>query len=123
MNINLSITAVLGAIAVTLGALGAHALKEKLSVEQLDSFEVAVRYQMYHVLALLLVNMYTGFSLETKQIISYLFFAAILCFSGSIYAIVFGVKASHIWFVTPIGGLLFIAGWLYTAYAFLQKSF
>lgn len=123
MRTNLSITAFLGAIAVTLGALGAHALKEKLTLSQLDSFEVAVRYQMYHVLALVAINVYKGFSTKTKQIISYLFFAGIVCFSGSIYAIVFGVKASYIWFVTPIGGLLFIIGWLYSSYAFLRKSF
>jgi len=54
-NKNLAITSVLGLIAVILGAFGAHALKEKLGVDALKSFETAVRYQMYHVIVLLFV--------------------------------------------------------------------
>ncbi|MFL0138852.1 DUF423 domain-containing protein, partial [Tenacibaculum maritimum] len=50
---NLTISSILGALAVILGAFGAHALKNKLSVEALNSFEVGVRYQMYHAIALL----------------------------------------------------------------------
>ncbi|MFL0169926.1 DUF423 domain-containing protein, partial [Tenacibaculum maritimum] len=54
---NLTISSILGALAVILGAFGAHALKNKLSVEALNSFEVGVRYQMYHAIALLCINM------------------------------------------------------------------
>lgn len=111
MKINLKITALLGAITVMLGAFGAHALKDTLSIEALKTFETGVRYQMYHVIVLLFVNGYTGFSNQVKNRISYLFFAGISCFSGSIYAITFGLPAKSIWFVTPLGGLLLILAW------------
>jgi uncharacterized membrane protein YgdD (TMEM256/DUF423 family) len=122
MNKNLSITALLGALTIILGAFGAHALKEKLSPEILQSFETAVRYQMYHVLALLFVNIYHGFSNKTKNMISYLFFMGIIFFSGSIYAITAGVNPKSIWFITPLGGLLFIIGWVFMFYSFVKKK-
>lgn len=122
MNKILSVTAFLGAITVVLGAFGAHSLQETLSVYELKSFETGVRYQMYHVLALLFVNMYSLFSSKTKKIISYLFFVGILFFSGSIYAITFGVPAKSIWFITPLGGLFFILGWLKMGISFLKNN-
>ena len=100
MNKNLSITALLGALTIILGAFGAHVLKEKLSPETLQSFETAIRYQMYHVLALLFVNIYHSFSNKTKNMISYLFFMGIFFFSGSIYAIAAGINPKSIWFIT-----------------------
>jgi uncharacterized membrane protein YgdD (TMEM256/DUF423 family) len=121
MNKNLIITAIIGAFTIILGAFGAHALEESLSVQQLKSFETGVRYQMFHVLALLFVNTYKAFNLKTKNFISLLFFSGILFFSGSIYAISFGVNAKHIWFVTPLGGIMFIIGWLKMAISFNKK--
>ncbi len=113
MRINLTITSILGATAIILGAFGAHALKEKLGSEALKSFETGVRYQMYHVIVLLFVNTYTGFSSKIKNTISWLFFIGILFFSGSIYAIsAGGINPKLIWFITPLGGLLFIVGWV-----------
>lgn len=124
MNRNLSITAFLGFLAVVLGAFGAHALKEKLSVEELNSFETAVRYQIYHVIVLLFVNIYNGFTKKQKNGISYFFFLGILFFSGSIYLIhLTNVDAKNIWFITPLGGLLFMIGWLLLFTHFLKKSF
>ena len=67
MNKNLTIASVLGMIAILLGAFGAHALKSKLSADGLSSFETAVRYQMFHVLVLLFVNTYIGFSSAQKK--------------------------------------------------------
>jgi len=67
---NLIITCFLGLTAIILGAFGAHALKEILSVEQLNSFETAVRYQMYHVIVLLIVNLFDGFTTKQKNTIS-----------------------------------------------------
>ncbi len=122
MNKNLIITAIIGALTIILGAFGAHALQETLNVNQLKSFETGIRYQMFHVLVLLFINTYSGFSSKTKNFISILFFMGILFFSGSIYAITFGVNAKNIWFVTPIGGLLFILGWLKMAFSFLNKK-
>ncbi|MDY0780301.1 DUF423 domain-containing protein [Tenacibaculum sp. IB213877] len=110
---NLTITSLLGALGIILGAFGAHALKGKLSVEALQSFETAVRYQMYHVLVLLIVNIYQGFSPKTKQVLTTLFGVGILFFSGSIYAIhLLKIPSKSIWFITPLGGVLFIIGWI-----------
>ena len=71
---NLVITCFLGLVAIILGAFGAHSLKDVLSSVKLLSFETAVRYQMYHVIVLLFVNTYEGFSLPQKNKISSLFF-------------------------------------------------
>ena len=122
MKLNLKITALLGAITVMLGAFGAHALKETLTMEALKSFETGVRYQMYHVIVLLFVNSYSGFSNRVKNRISYLIFAGIICFSGSIYAISFGLPAKSIWFVTPLGGLLLILAWGVMGISFVKST-
>lgn len=119
---NLVITCFLGLTAIILGAFGAHALKEILSVEQLNSFETAVRYQMYHVIVLLIVNLFDGFTTKQKNTISILFFIAIILFSGSIYLIqITQITAKSIWFITPLGGLFFILGWLLMIVIFAKK--
>lgn len=119
---NLIITSALGALAIVLGAFGAHALKESLSATELLSFETAVRYQMYHVIVLLFVNTYSGFSLSQKNKISLFFFLGILFFSGSIYAInLTSITAKSIWFITPLGGLFFIIGWILMITLFVKK--
>lgn len=122
MNKYLTFIACLGALTIILGAFGAHALQEKLSTEGLKSFETAVRYQMYHVIVLLFVNTYANFIPKTKKILSALFLLGILFFSGSIYGITLGVSAKSIWFITPLGGLFFILGWVYMAFDFIKKN-
>jgi len=123
MNKNLSLTTLLGFCAVALGAFGAHALKEKLGVDALKTFETGVRYQMYHVIILLFVNTYDGFSIKTKKTISLLFFIGILLFSGSLYAITAGnISAKSIWFVTPLGGVFLLSGWLTLLFRFLKRN-
>ena len=120
---NIIITCFLGLSAVILGAFGAHALKEKLSVNAFQSFETAVRYQMYHVLVLLFVNIFAGFTSKFKNRLTVVFLIGILFFSGSIYAMTLaGVPAKSIWFVTPLGGLLLMAGWGMLFYHFLTKK-
>lgn len=122
MKINLAITSALGLLAVVLGAFGAHALKETLSPEQLNSFETAVRYQFYHVFVVLIVNMYSGFSVTQKKWLSILFFVGIVLFSGSIYLIqLTAITAKQIWFVTPLGGVFLIAGWFSMIIIFLKN--
>ena len=119
---NFVITCFLGMLGIILGAFGAHALKEVLTSEELVSFNTAVRYQMYHVIVLLFVNMYTGFSTKQKNTISWLFFFGIFFFSGSIYAIqLTEITAKSLWFITPIGGLFFILGWAFMCIRFLSK--
>ncbi len=122
MKYHLTITAFLGMLAIALGAFGAHTLKEKLDPDTLKSFETGVRYMMYHVIVLLFVNTYVDFSSRNKKTISYLFFLGILFFSGSIFAITLGIPAKSIWFITPLGGLLLIFGWLIMFYSFLKSN-
>tara|TARA_R110001592_G_scaffold82567_3_gene244471 strand:+ start:3049 stop:3426 length:378 start_codon:yes stop_codon:yes gene_type:complete len=120
---NLTITSVLGIVTILLGAFGVHALSKTLTIEGMKSFETAVRYQMYHVLVLLFVNMYQGFSEKQKKRISRLFYLGILLFSGSIYAIqLLEVSAKSIWFVTPLGGLFLMIGWLIMAISFAKRN-
>jgi len=112
VNKYLVITAFLGILTIILGAFGAHALKESLTSDALKSFETAVRYQMYHVLFLLFINTTNLLSTKFKKTISVIILIGILFFSGSIYAITIGgVSPKLIWFITPLGGLLFIIGW------------
>jgi len=120
MKKNLIITCLLGAVTIILGAFGAHALQEILDSSELKSFETGVRYQMYHVLVLLFINTQSKFSDKIKNNLSLLFFTGILLFSGSIYAITFGLNANYVWFVTPIGGLFFILGWLKMAFSYFK---
>ena len=108
----IGIGSIFGALGVGLGAFGAHALKGRLSDHYLNVFEVGVRYQMYHALALLAV----GF-LSTRVDSSLLkgagvsFSAGTILFSGSLYGLsLLGIKSLGM--ITPIGGLFFIVGWL-----------
>ena len=110
---NLIIASFLALLAVVLGAFGAHALKELLSIEELSSFETGVRYQMYHAIVLLFVNGFDQFTTSQKNNITYFFVAGILLFSGSIYILhLTSISANSIWFLTPLGGVAFILGWI-----------
>lgn len=121
MKINLIIAAILGAIAIILGAFGAHALKEKLDVDALASYETGVKYLMYHVLVLLFINSFGGFSDGSKNTLSLIFFIGLLFFSGSIFLISLKVvPAKSIWFITPLGGVLLIIGWVFMAVKFFK---
>jgi uncharacterized membrane protein YgdD (TMEM256/DUF423 family) len=123
MNKKLTITAILGFLAVVLGAFGAHTLKSKIGVEQLKVFETGVKYQMYHVLVLLFVNLYSGFSEKIKNRASFFFFTGIILFSGSLYLLSTQIVSSKmIGPITPVGGIFFIIGWLFLAYQFSKKN-
>ena len=121
MNKKLAIVSILGGLTIILGAFGAHALEKILTVNELKSFETAVRYQMYHVLVLLFVNLYNGFNVKEIKILNTLFLLGILFFSGSIYLITLGVSSKSIWFLTPLGGLILIIGWVKMTISFLKK--
>lgn len=114
---------VLGGMGVAAGAFGAHQLKAMLSPEMLAVFDTAVRYQMYHALALLLVAAAPGWDHPAKQRplgrAGWCFTAGIGLFCGSLYGMaLFGQR----WLgpVTPLGGLAFILGWGFLAAAALQ---
>lgn len=106
-----SITAGIG---VALGAFGAHGLKKLVSPEMLETWDKAVRYQIYHGLALLLVAWaFTQWPAQVRifGIGGWLFFGGILLFSGSLYLLVLsGIR----WLgaITPLGGVAFVAGWV-----------
>ena len=122
MNKNLVIVCALGMLTIILGAFGAHSLRDKLSLEQLQSFETGVRYQMYHVIVLLFVNTFQGFSPEFKNLLTITFLIGILFFSGSIYLMQLAkVPAKSIWFITPLGGLILIVGWGMMLFNFLKS--
>ena len=113
----LLVGALAGFLAVTFGAFGAHALRERLSPEMLAVFETGVRYHMYHALALLLVSAMMprlgGWLVVTS---GWLFTAGIVLFSGSLYVLAFtGITIFGA--ITPIGGLAFLAGWACLAIA------
>ena len=114
----LSLGALFGGIAVALGAFGAHGLKNIVSSDVVSVFQTGVQYQMYHTLALLVVAIvYERLPNQWIRWSGYLFSFGILFFSGSLYLIT-ALKAEEtsipvfIGAVTPVGGLLFILGWL-----------
>ena len=105
-----------GALAIILGAFGAHALKKILNAEQLKSFETGVKYQMYHAIVLLIIGFSIDESTSNYAAIVWCFIAGIILFSFSIYLLVISSardkKLKFLGPITPIGGLLLIAGWL-----------
>ncbi len=125
MRIKVSITLFLGMIAVVLGALGSHTLKEVLTPEQLESFTIGVRYQMTHVLLLMVVLLTSYFEEGIKQTSFWLTIVGILLFSGSIYLLnlqqLLGMKLSFLGPVTPIGGLFLITNWGFLAIKALKN--
>ena len=109
-------------VAVAAGAFGAHALRGKLTPDALNAFEVGVRYQFYHALALLAVAWASShWPNSNAAIAAWLFVAGTILFSGSLYVMsLTGIQSLGM--VTPIGGLLFIAGWLYLAWTIFQAG-
>ncbi|RFM28830.1 DUF423 domain-containing protein [Deminuibacter soli] len=114
----LQLAAVLGALAVILGAFGAHKLRELVSPESVTIFEKGVTYQFYHVFALALTAvLWKEFPNKWLRNAANLFIGGIVCFSGSLYALTwltagsFGQLIKVVGPVTPVGGLCFIAGW------------
>lgn len=118
--------AFLGAVAIILGAFGAHALKTKLSIEHLGTFETGVKYQMYHALLLLFVGTSSGISQKARMGIFYLVVIGVFFFSGSIYLLatdeLIAFNAKSIGFITPIGGLLLIVAWFWLFIDFMNKK-
>jgi uncharacterized membrane protein YgdD (TMEM256/DUF423 family) len=128
MNQTIKIAAILGALAVALGAFGAHGLKSRLDPSDLQVYQTGVTYQVYHVLALLAVGILQRNG-ENKFLnwSAILFTVGIILFSGSLYALTF-FKLFHlgaygfVGAITPFGGLMFIAGWLCLLPAMNKRS-
>jgi uncharacterized membrane protein YgdD (TMEM256/DUF423 family) len=124
----LSLGACSGALAVGLGAFGAHGLKKIVSPEAVAVFQTGVQYQMYHTLALLIVGILFE-RIQNKWLLwsGYLFSFGILFFSGSLYLITGLTTAGKIvpaaiGAITPVGGLLFILAWLCLLFGVFRKN-
>jgi uncharacterized membrane protein YgdD (TMEM256/DUF423 family) len=104
-------------VGVAAGAFGAHGLKSRLSPDMLDTFEVGVRYQMYHAFALMLAawaqTRWPGGAVTAS---GWLFIAGTLVFSGSLYLLSL-TGARWLGAITPLGGLALLGGWLCLAWA------
>jgi len=107
-----------GALAVALGAFGAHGLKPLLTEYQLAIYEKGVHYQFYHTLALMAAAMLMNGNNNARylRLSGWFFTAGILCFSGSLYLLacrdIMAVPVAVLGPVTPLGGVCFIAGWV-----------
>jgi uncharacterized membrane protein YgdD (TMEM256/DUF423 family) len=120
-NATLVLGALLAGITIAMGALGAHALKDILNAAQLQTYETAVRYQMYHVFALLLIGILQNqYPQLTLSICKKLVLVGMLLFGGSIYLVLFLTHVAvpipfWIYLITPLGGLCYISSWLLLA--------
>lgn len=117
-NTFLRIAAICGALAVSIGAFGAHGLKPRLTEYQIQIFEKGVQYQFYHTLAILAVGLLMVQWPEKRQLrtAGWLFLAGIIGFSGSLYLLacrdLLSFPVGWAGPVTPMGGVCFIAGWV-----------
>lgn len=124
MNQKLSLLtgALLGLLGVAFGAFGAHALKEMLIRNgRLETYELAVRYQFYHALALLLVGLLMEKSGSSIRWASLFLFVGIILFSGSLYLFAF-TNLTTFAMITPIGGVFMLLGWSSLAYSIISKK-
>ncbi|MCS6824715.1 MAG: DUF423 domain-containing protein [Cytophagaceae bacterium] len=115
---------ILGMLGVAVGAFGAHGLQKiLLAHNRVETFETAVKYHFYHGLALLVLGLFLYIKPTNLYLIwsGYLFIAGVIIFSGSLYILsLTNVK----WWgaVTPVGGIVFILGWLFLAWGCLKSS-
>ena len=116
----------LAGTAVILGAMGAHALEEKLNPDALESFKTGVDYQMYHALAILFCTLWLRQAYHAYiRFAIILFITGTLLFSGSIYLLstneLSGIPTGILGPFTPIGGLLLIIGWFILLFGFIRQ--
>lgn len=128
MNKQIIITAAFfGMLAVVLGAFGAHALRAVLTPAHLETWHTAVQYHFYHVFALLFLSTFARFKNGLISASYYLFTFGIVFFSGSLYLLSCRNALGISWLnilgpITPLGGFLFIAGWITLALAAFRNK-
>ncbi|MCZ6629123.1 MAG: DUF423 domain-containing protein [SAR324 cluster bacterium] len=117
------LAALLAALGVAMGAFGAHVLKLWLPLQKMTIFETAVRYHLFHTLALLacgvLITTHPAHAAGLRWVAG-LLTAGIVLFSGGLYAAALSDLDPFMW-ATPVGGLAWIAAWLLLAYLFWRK--
>ncbi len=119
---------ILGALCVIMGAFGAHSIKDIVSQRVVVTFETAVRYQFYHVFALLFAAiLFKDFPNKLMIAAGWFFIAGIILFCGSLYMLCYvqaTVQPGYKWLgpITPFGGVALIAGWLLMFFAVLKKK-
>lgn len=126
MNKTILLTGILfGATAVMLGAFGAHGLEKIVPIDAISTFETGVRYQMYHAFLLLILGGIPKIDGKAKKWVFYLITTGVILFSFSIYLLALNSLTDFdfkvIGFVTPIGGLLLILGWMVFGYRIFKQ--
>lgn len=127
MKLFLIIGTILAALAVALGAFGAHGLKKLVDAETVATYQTGVQYQMYHALALIVVGILAGrFHSALISYAGFFFIGGIVLFSGSLYLLssfkaMSKVVPGFVYPITPLGGILFILGWVFLLFALLKK--
>ena len=127
MNKTILLTGILlGMLAIIFGAFGAHGLEKLVEQDAVDTFETGVRYQMYHALFLLFLGLWDGIGKKQKKFVFWSVVLGVLLFSFSIYLLAMNSLVSFdfkvIAFLTPIGGVFLILGWLLLGYYTLTKK-
>lgn len=113
-----AVGAINAGIAVAAGAFAAHGLRNRLEARALEVFETGARYHMYHALAIILAALVAA-SVPGARTAGWLFQAGIVVFSGSLYALAL-TDVKVLGAITPIGGLAFLAGWVWLAVSALR---
>ncbi|WP_367866288.1 DUF423 domain-containing protein [Pedobacter sp. WC2423] len=127
MNRKIILTAsFFGAVAVILGAFGAHSLKNVVAADQLAIWSKGVEYQFYHTFALLFLSTFARFRNKLVDFAYYSFTVGIIFFSGSLYLLATREVLQLSWVnivgpITPLGGLLLITGWIFLFFAALKN--
>lgn len=128
LNRMIQVGAFTAAIAVTLGAMGAHFLQGYISEIDLGVYEIGVRYQFYHAIAILVTAaIYAQHHRKGLKWTYRFFLIGMFFFSGSLYTLaisewVFGTRMTWLGAITPIGGLFFIVGWVSFFLSFYRKT-
>lgn len=120
-NKYLTLAALSGFFCVALGAFAAHALSHILDDKALSWIDTGLKYQIFHTLAVLALALSTLKNDVFARRTMAFWLLGILLFSGSLYALAFGAGKTMVW-ITPIGGTLFLIGWLSLAYGSIKSK-
>jgi len=115
-------------LGVIIGAFAAHGLKPLLSLKEINNFETGVKYQFYHAIALIILGLLGAHFPRQERLFKlagFCFFIGIFLFSGSLYLLstqsIFNITIPLLGPITPLGGLLLIFGWIFTAFGVFKK--